>query len=347
MNKPILVTGANGFIAAHAVEQLLAKGRSVIGTVRDPNDPIRNAHLAALPGAGHLHLVQADLRDPDPFSAHVDVDQILHLASPYVVNVKDPQHDLFDPAVNGTLALLQAAARSPRVRRVVLTSSVAAITDEPGTRVLTEADWNDKSSLTRNPYYYSKTLAERAAWDFMTREKPGFDLVVINPFMVVGPAHTKAINTSTQMLADIMNGTYPVIMDFNWGFADVRDVAAAHIAALENPAAQGRYLCASANASMRQIVALIKRLGYPTGKVAKLPMDNRLGTTLLKLVSYAQPSGSGTYMRTHLGRVPRYDTSKIRRDLGISFRSAEISIAETLADLAKWGHIPAPVQTLG
>jgi dihydroflavonol-4-reductase len=244
MAYSVLVSGANGFIASHIIARLLADGHSVTGTVRNPHDKDRNAHLVAPPGtAGRLRLVAADLNAEDPFAAHVDVDAILHMASPYVLNVTDPQRDLVDPAVAGTMAMLRAAAASPRVKRVVLTSSMAAITDEPDGRVLTEADWNEKSSLTRNPYYYSKTLAERAAWDFMAQEKPGFELVVINPFMVIGPELSNEVNTSNQMFVDMANGTYPAIMALEWGFVDVRDVAEAHVRAMTEPGAQGRYLC--------------------------------------------------------------------------------------------------------
>ena len=181
MPHSVLVSGATGFIASHAIERLLGQGHIVKGTVRDPKAIAKNAHLLAMPGAKeHLTLVAANLNDADPFSAYVmDVDTIMHMASPYVINVKDPQRDLVDPAVNGTVSMLKSAAKSKSVKRVVLTSSVAAITDEPDGRVLTEADWNTGSSLTRNPYYYSKTLAERAAWDFMGQERcrqapPGF-----------------------------------------------------------------------------------------------------------------------------------------------------------------------------
>lgn len=242
MTEKFLVTGAAGYMAGHVVEQLLARGHEVVGTVRDPGDAVKVAHLAAMPGADRLALVAADLTAPDPFTTHADVDMVLHLASPYMLDAKDPQRDLVDPAVQGTLAMLRAAAANPRVRQVVLTSSMAAVTDEPDGRVLTEADWNTSSSLTRNPYYFSKTLAERAAWAFMDREKPGFDLVVLNPFLVIGPSHTRAINTSPGMLLDMLRGTYPAVMALTWGFVDVRDVAAAHLAAMGRPGAAGRYL---------------------------------------------------------------------------------------------------------
>jgi dihydroflavonol-4-reductase len=345
MAKSVLVTGATGFIAAHAIERLLAKGYEVVGSVRNPNDTAKLAFLHAFPGASdRLKLVAADLTAADPFSAHMNVDAVFHMASPYVINVKDPQRDLVDPAVMGTLSVLKAAANNARVKRVVLTSSMAAITDEPDGRVLTEADWNTQSSLNRNPYYFSKTMAERAAWDFMEKEKPSFDLVVINPFLVIGPAHTNAINTSNQTFVDMVNGKYPAVMSLNWGFVDVRDVADAHIAALETPKASGRYICAAGNMDMAETVALMRRSGYANTKLPKMSLTGSFGTVMMKLMSYTQPAGVGSYLRTHLGRIPRFDNSKISKDLGINFKQPAESITETMADLSRWGHIPKPVK---
>jgi dihydroflavonol-4-reductase len=338
MGKTVLVSGATGFIAGHVVEQLLAKGHAVVGTVRDPGDAAKVGFLTAM--QGDLRLVAANLLDADPFMAHADVDAILHLASPYIVNVKDPQRDLVDPAVQGTLSMLRAAKANPRVKRVVLTSSMAAVTDEPDGRVLTEADWNSKSSLTRNPYYYSKTLAERAAWDFMAAERPGFDLVVINPFLVMGPSHTRAVNASPEVFVNMLKGQYPAVLALTWGLVDVRDVAAAHLAAMETPQAAGRYLCVAGNMSMAEAIALMRAEGY-AGKLPTLDLSGGFGVALMKLASYSQPAGIGSYLRSHLGRVPQYDTSKSQRDLGISYRPAAESLRDTLADLARWGHIAA------
>ncbi len=341
MPDKILISGANGFIASHTIERLLAKGHDVIGTVRNPADAQKNTHLLAMKGAKkHLSLVAADLTDEYPFSGHVDVDTIMHMASPYVMSVKDAQRDLVDPAVKGTLSMLRAAATSKRVKRVILTSSMAAITDEPDGRVLTEADWNSQSSLKRNPYYYSKTMAERAAWDFIEREKPDFDLVVINPFLVVGPSHTAAINTSNQIFVDLVSGKYPVIMALDWGLVDVRDVANAHIAAMNSNNASGRYICASANMTMAEVVSHLRKTGYANTKLPKMDLSGGFGTGLMKLASYAQPSGIGSYLRTHLGRHPRFDNSKIKNELKISFRQPVEIIDDTMSDLKKWGHIP-------
>src|SRR5687767_556970 len=156
----ILVTGATGFIASHVVAQLLAKDHRVRATVRSKKKAKEMALLEALPGARErLEIVEADLVAEGSFDAAcVGVHAVIHTASPYVLDAEDPQRDLVDPAVKGTLNVLRAAKKTASVKRVVVTSSMAAITDEPESdHVLTEADWNEKSSLDRNPYYYSKT----------------------------------------------------------------------------------------------------------------------------------------------------------------------------------------------
>src|SRR5688572_25510098 len=148
-DKPICVTGASGFVAAHVIRELLERGRTVRGTVRSVEDLAKYDYLTSLPGAAErLTLVPAELLAEGSYDgACAGCDAVIHTASPYVVDVKDPQRDLVDPAVEGTLNVLRSAARA-RVRRVVLTSSMAAISDEPVPgKVFTEDDWNEKSSL--------------------------------------------------------------------------------------------------------------------------------------------------------------------------------------------------------
>lgn len=338
--SPLLVTGATGFIASRLVEQLLGRGHAVRGTVRSLKKPGDIDRLRSLPGAAdRLDLIEADLMQPGTFdAAAVGCRVVFHTASPYALSVDDPQRDLVAPAVNGTREVLTAAARAGSVRRVVLTSSMAAVTDEPDGRVLTEADWNDKSSLERNPYYYSKTQAERAAWAFVAEHRPSFDLVAINPFMVVGPSLVSGLNTSNQILLDLLKGTYPGILSLTWGFVDVRDVAEAHIRAMDVASATGRYLCAGDALSMRELVALMRRLGY-AHKLPTLSLDSGLVTALLKLTAFTQPKGVASYLRSHLGRVPRYDTTRIRTELGVTFRPVADTVRDTLEDLRRWGRV--------
>jgi dihydroflavonol-4-reductase len=217
---------------------------------------------------------------------------------------------------------------------------MAAITDEPeADHVLSERDWNVKSSLSRNPYYYSKVLAERAAWEFVDREHPGFDLVVMNPFMVIGPSLTSGLNLSNELFVRLLEGAFPAILSMAWGFVDVRDVAEAHLRALEIPTAHGRYICAGEVVSMRSLVRLLLEHGYTGFKLPSFPLDSALGTWVARLASYQQSTGTGQYLRTHLGRIPRYDTTKVRTELGVSFRPASETILDTLADLERWGHV--------
>ena len=343
-SAPVVVTGAAGFVASHVVRELLARGYQVRGTVRDLAREAGFAHLRRLPGAAErLELVAADLLDASAFARVVaGATHVVHTASPYALDVKDPQRDLVDPAVQGTRNVLDAARAGGAVRRVVLTSSMAAITDEPdGEHVLTEADWNTRSTLTRNPYYLSKTLAEREAWKIVEEEGAPFELVVINPFMVLGPSLSPAINTSNQLFVDLLAGTYPGIMNLTWGFVDVRDVATAHVLAMEAPEARGRHICAAATISMREVVELLARSGFADHKLPRRGLDCALGDHVVKLSSYFQPRGVGSYLRSHVGRVPRHDNSKIQRELGLQFRPVEQTILDTMQDLAAWGHLPA------
>ncbi len=342
--EPVCVTGASGFIAAHIVRDLLAAGYRVRGTVRRLDRASALAPLRAFPGAGErLELVAANLLDAGAFDAAVaGAEFVIHTASPYLLDVRDPARDLVAPAVEGTRNVLLACTRAGSVKRVVLTSSMAAMTDEPeNDHVLTEADWNEKSSLTRNPYYYSKTQAEREAWRIVTEDRPGFDLVVINPFAVIGPALTPGLNVSNRIIADQLKGIYPAIMRFAWGFVDVRDVAQAHILAMATPAASGRYLCANATMTMRELGELLRQNGYSPYPLPRLSLDSPVGDWLVRLLSYTKPSGLGSYLRTHVGRTPRFDATKIRRELGLTFRPLAATILETAADLVGWGHVPA------
>jgi dihydroflavonol-4-reductase len=340
----VFVSGATGFIASQTIRQLLEAGHRVRGSVRHLARADDHAFLRTLPGASdRLELVQADLTTAHAFDRHVrGCDFVLHMASPYALHVEDPQRDLIDPAVNGTSSILEACLDAPGLRRVVLTSSMAAITDEPPDRVLTEDDWNERSTLARNPYYLSKTLAERAAWDFVRERSPRWDLVAINPFLVLGPSLSKALNVSNKVLVDLLNGVYPALLRLTWGVVDVRDVAVAHVRAMDAPAARGRYICAAQAVSMRELVDVIRRHGFAWRKVPRLSLEHGAGDLLITIASYFQARGVGHYLRTHIGRVPRFDHSKIERDLGLRFRPVEQTIVDTLEDLVRWGHIDQP-----
>lgn len=338
----VAITGVGGFIAGHLLHLLLSRGWAVRGTARKRSSILENAKLMDHPlAATHLEVIEADLMDPAGFDqAFAGCGTVFHTASPYSLESKDPARDLVAPAVEGTLNVLRACQRAGTVRRVVLTSSMAAVTDEPDGRVLTEADWNTRSSLTRNPYYFAKAEAERAAWAFMEREKPCFDLVVINPFLVIGPSLTPGLNTSNQILVEALTGVFPAILQLTWGMVDVRDVALAHLLAAENESASGRYFCAAESVSMRQLLAMIRPHAREHEKLPTLPIDNAIGSFFGRFFAFTQPPGAASYMKTHLGRTPRFTTAKIERELGLTYRSITATVGETVADLRKWGHLP-------
>lgn len=342
VEKLVCVTGASGFVAAHVIRELLARGYRVRGTVRGRVVAGKYDFLTQLSGAGaRLELVTAELRDEGSYDAAVaGCDAVVHAASPYVVNVSDPQRDLVEPAVGGTLNVLRSA-KAAGVRRVVLTSSLAAISDEPieGT-VFTEHNWNVRSSLHRNPYSFSKTLAERAAWTFVEDESPAFDLVALNPYFILGPSLGPGLNTTNAIFRDLLTGVYPGILSLTWGLVDVRDAATAHVLAIENTRARGRYICAGESLSMRAVVALLREAGFSAGyRLPRLDLACAIGDFTVKLLSYTQRAGTGSYLRTHLGKVMRYDNTKIIRDLGVRFRPALESVVAAVEDLVRWGHL--------
>lgn len=341
-DRPVCVTGASGFVGSQITRLLLERGYRVRGTVRTPDNRDKYDFLLSLPGADErFELVGGELLTEGSYDDSVaGCEYVIHTASPYVIDVDDPQKDLVDPAVEGTRNVLKSCSKSDATEEVVLTSSMAAVTDEPESdRTLTEQDWNEKSSLDRNPYYYSKTMAEKAAWSYVDEDDPGLDLVVINPFMIVGPSLAPSLNTSNEIFVDLLNGEYPGIIRITWGFVDVRDVADAHLLAVENPDAEGRYICANRNASMKEIVELLKGNGYDNYDLPKLDLACKFGDYAVKLASYFESAGTGSYLRTHIGRVPNYDNSKIREELGLEFRDLDRTILDTVEDLLRWGHL--------
>ena len=347
MSPSILVTGATGFIGAHTVKCLLDRGHRAIAGVRPKTAPERLEPLKRLPGAAErLTFVELDITDESSArSAMKGVDGVLHVASPYHLHVEDPDRDLVQPAVRGALTMLEAAHAEPSVRTFVLTSSIAALTDAPpNDRALTESDWNTTSTLERNPYYFSKTRAEREAFarcEELEREAPGRNLRMVSllPGVVLGPSLTPAISESHYILLDPIRGKIPGYISLAWGLVDVRDVALAHVLALEKPGATGRYVCVAETRTQREVVGLLRTTDSPKGGLPRAPWDNPVGTVFVRLSSYLWPKGIGTFLRTHLGRTPHYDHSRIVRDLGLSFSSVDQSILDSVRSFREFGHL--------
>jgi dihydroflavonol-4-reductase len=340
--EPVLVTGASGYLGCEIVGQLLARGYDVRGTTRDVAKAKADGYVTGLDGASdRLRLFEAELMSPGAYDAAVEgCERVIHLASPFAVTVGDPQRDLVDPAVEGSISVLEAAARTGTVKRVVLTSSMAAITDSPDGTVISEEIWNTQSSLTRNPYYYSKAEAERAAWGFVEHANPGFDLVVTNPAYALGPSLIPSLNESSRWLVSLTNGETPAILDLQLPAVDVRDVAEAHIRAMESPSASGRYLLLAGVRSSRQVVDLLREHGWGDRyRLPSLPLDNRVGNLVVRIAANLRPAGTRSYLKTHLGGDFKFDSSKAERELGISYRDVDQTILDAMDDLERWGHL--------
>ncbi|CAN1263921.1 Phenylacetaldehyde reductase [Linum perenne] len=295
--KTVCVTGASGYIASWIVKLLLSSGYTVKASVRDAN-----------------------LLEEGSFDSGVEgCVAVFHTASPFYHDVKDPQLELIDPAVKGTLNVLSSCAKTPSIKRVVLTSSIAAVAynGKPRTpEVVLDETWFSNPDFCRESklwYVVSKTLAEEAAWKF-AKEK-GMDLVSINPAMVIGPLLQPTLNTSAAAVLSIMKGaqTFP---NTTFGWVHVKDVAEAHIKAFEIPSANGRYCMVETVAHYSEVVNTLKGL-YPDVQLPEKCADDK-------------------------PYVPTYQVSKEKaKTLGIEFIPLEVSLKETVDSLKEKGFVAA------
>jgi nucleoside-diphosphate-sugar epimerase len=240
------VTGASGFIAGHCIAELLRHGYAVRGTVRSLGSA-KVDHLHEL--GGSLEIVEARLESDEGWTQAVaGCTYVLHVASPFPPATPKDEDELIRPAVEGTRRVLRAAAASGTVRRVVQTSSTAAVSDShnsSGDRTFTEADWPVLENAA--PYAKSKTLAERAAWDLVDElpEDRRFELVVVNPGLVLGPLQSPELSTSLEVVHRLLTRGMPAVPRLGFPPVDVRDLATAHRLAMESPKAPGnRYIVA-------------------------------------------------------------------------------------------------------
>jgi nucleoside-diphosphate-sugar epimerase len=282
----VLVTGGTGFLAAHTIAQLLAAGHTVRTTIRsaDREAVVRAMVTAAgVDTADRLSFVRADLTaDTGWPAAMTDVSHVLHIASPFPPAQPKSADELIRPARDGTLRVLRAA-RDASIRRVVLTSSFAAIGYGHRSRgPFDETTWTNVNAPI-SPYIASKTLAEKAAWDFFKAEGRGMEFAVINPSGIFGPALGPDYSSSLNIVKALMKGEMRVLPDIRFGAVDVRDAAALHIEAMTNPRAVGQRIIASAAyTSMTDIAAILRdHLG---SQAARVP-SRHIPTPLLKTLA--------------------------------------------------------------
>ncbi|PIA53490.1 hypothetical protein AQUCO_00900231v1 [Aquilegia coerulea] len=306
--KVVCVTGGSGYIASWLIKLLLQRGYTVNATVRDPNDIRKTEHLRELPGANErLHLFKANLLEQGSFDAIIDgCEGVFHTASPCFLDSKDPQAELIVPAVKGTLNVLGSCVKTSSVRRVVVTSSTAAVVYERKPRtpeVVVDEKWFSDSEVCKELklwYVLSKTLAEESAWKFA--KDHGIDMVTINPAMVIGPFLQPTLNFSTEAILNLIDGS-ETFRNLTIGWVDVRDAVNAHILAFENPSASGRYCLVEKVAHISEVVKILRKL-YPGLQLPEKPF------------------------------APTYQFSKEKaKSLGINFIPVEVSLKETVESL--------------
>jgi nucleoside-diphosphate-sugar epimerase len=335
----VLVTGGSGFVGAHCILQLLERGYRVRTTVRSltRESDVRTMLKAggAEPGEA-LSFVAADLMSDAGWSEAVaGCSFVLHVASPFPLNLPKHEDELITPAREGALRVLRAA-RDMGVKRVVLTSSFAAIgyghksTDRP----FSEENWTDSNAGNLSAYVKSKTLAERAAWDFIAREGGALELSVINPVGIFGPVLGADYSSSIQIVQRLMDGSIPDTPRLSIGVVDVRDVADLHLRAMTNPSAKGERFLAIADDCMtlQEIAHVLKaHMGDTAGRVPTKVLPN----WMVRLISLIDPSVA--QIVPELGKVKNATNEKARSILSWVPRSNEDSIIATAESLVRLG----------
>ncbi|RAH54462.1 NAD dependent epimerase/dehydratase [Aspergillus piperis CBS 112811] len=335
--KKVLLTGGTGFIASHILTELLDAGYQVVVTVRT-HDKGRQL-LTSLSNTGDQaasYVVVEDIGKDGAYNEAIqsisDLDLVVHTASPYHFNYTDPESDFLDPAIKGTAGLLASIkAYAPTVKRVVVTSSSATIVTPPNhPEVYDETSYGsvtwEEAMVPEVTYRASKIFAERAAFEFVEKEKPNFDLVTINPPLVFGPkprhvTDLKALNTSNHIIRDLMLGKWkdggaPIAIPFT--FVDVRDVAFAHRKALELPEVSGhRFFTVAGHFSNKQVAEAI-RATHPE-LAHKLPPSDMPD-------DLPQP-------------IFGFDNSKSRRMLGMTFRDLNTCVGDAVTSMMERAHL--------
>ena len=332
--KPVvLITGASGYVGAQIVNTFLSSGKyKVRGTVRDPANPAKTSHLLALPNAStDLELVKADLLDNAAVwdAAVSGCDYVLHTASPFILSPKNVQQELLEPALQGTTNVLEAVARHKEsIKRTVVTSSIAAIMGDKYERgvngyVFSEKDWNQTSTPKYKPYYYSKLIAERKAWEIAAEHS--LDMCCVNPTFVLGPTLSKTSSESINFVKNLVNGKFKSgVMDNRNGYVDVRDVAEAHLLALEKGVNGERYLCSHGCGVGVGYLDYANKLRevYPSLAPA-LPTHNYGKIALYLGGPFKGFSWRETY--NNLGVQFKYSVAKIGDEVGKKVRRREVA----------------------
>ena len=338
------MTCATGFVAGWLIKKLVEAGVCVHAAVREPDSEAKVSHLKQLSkkGPGTVVLFKADLTEAGSYNkAMKGCATVFHTASPFILKFNDAQKDLIEPALAGTENVLSSVNATTSVKRVVLTSSVAAIGGDtiecastPNGR-FDEHNWNTTSSATHQPYFYSKALAERAAWK-ITQDQDRWTLVVINPALVIGPTLSgKSTSATHDIFRQLGNGKMKAgAPPFEFGMVDVRDVADAHIRAAYIKKAVGRHLIFNEAQSLLGLANLLKEkygVAYP------LP-NRELPKWLLWLVGpIVDKTFSRKVISLNMGHKWVGDNSKSIEKLGINYSSLKASAEDMFQQMIDEG----------
>jgi nucleoside-diphosphate-sugar epimerase len=302
------------------------------------------AHLTKLAATskGSLKFFEADLMKKGSFSeAMKDCELVIHTASPFKISgLKDAQKELVDPALEGTRNVLESANEAESVKRMVLTSSIVAVYGDAvdilktENGIFTEGYWNTTSSVKHQPYPYSKTLAEKLAWE-MAEQQDRWDLLTINPGFIMGPSLSKRTDsTSIEIMQQLASGKFKSgVPTGEMAFVDVRDVAKAHILAGFTPAASGRHICISERRTFLDMANVIR------GKYPKYPLPKGFVPKWLFWLIAPMAGFTREYVKRNVGIDLRFDNSYIKRDLAIGFIPFEQTIIDHFEQLLNDGII--------
>jgi len=339
----VLVTGASGYIAGHCIRELLEHGYRVRGTVRSLADAKKTEHLRQMATAlgGSLELVEADLTSDRGWrEAVAGCTYVQHVASPFPAEVPKDEMELIRPAVEGATRVLRACAEAGTVKRVVMTSSVAAVAfgHTSGQDVVrTETDWSNVEGC--DAYQKSKTLAERAAWD-LVQALPAdrrIELAVINPGFVLGPLLNADVGTSGELVRKLMVRDMPACPEIGFAPVDVRDVALAHRLAMERPQAAGnRYICAGEHLWVQDMAKILAAEFNPRGY--RVP-TGCLPYWLMWII--ARFDKAVHLALGYVGRKELVSAAKAQRELGWSMRPIKDTIIATAQTMIEHGVVPA------
>lgn len=335
--KRVLVSGISGFLGLHTAVGLLERGYRVLGTVRNPD---RITELISILESkridpGDLEFAEADLVDNQVwFDLARRVDYILQVASPFPREMPRDPGELIIPAREGVLNVMRAASAAG-VSRVVLVSSVGSVGygKARGQRsgVFNEGDWTDHNNLRdTTPYYRSKTIAEKAAWDFVSADGSDLELSVICPAAILGPVLEKDFGTSANMIVKMLDGSTPVVPSLGYEVVDVRSVVDLLIRAMELPRAAGqRFVAASGFLSFGEMAALLRQ-EYPERRIPRIPIPDFFVRLAARFDRALQP------LLVDLGEKRRFDASKAGEMLvwePIAPEDAVLACAESLIEL--------------